>query len=66
MREPFARWLATASDTALLLEHDWLTRQLNLPNAELWDSYAANREEAAAVWVELNRRKAARMNRRAA
>lgn len=49
--------LQTASLTELVLEHDELNRELNLPFAEMWaEQYAEKTERIKAVWQAIRRR----------
>ena len=64
-----ARFPILASETMaqLVMRHREANQWLNLPGAELWPEQFAEREqELRDTWAEIQRRKAAETNRRAA
>ena len=62
-----ARLLASETMAQLVMRHREANQWLNLPGSELWpEQYAEREQELRETWSEIQRRKAAETNRRAA
>jgi hypothetical protein len=56
-------WITSATATKLVTEHQHLNRWLDLAAAPLYPEYERNKAMLRAVWEELQRRKAADVER---